>query len=98
MDFFQGPLVWLPAFFGTCALVFFVVGVGVMFKRKWAQQEFEELRKAHRDGEVTDPENNTVRAFTTASVTGHNRHSAADRLTNSRDSGDDSGGPDGGGD
>jgi uncharacterized membrane protein len=92
MTAIEGLIGWLPALGAACALYLFVVGLGVIFKRKWARQELEVMRKAHQEADVTDPQNNTVRALYQSSVTDQHRWSASERLTRSSDSSGDGGG------
>jgi hypothetical protein len=87
---------YLPVFFGLCAFSMFVIGMGVLLRRKWAQREFEALRKKFRETEVTDPEYNAVRALYISAAIDHERMSGADGLSSSGDAAADSGGGGGG--
>lgn len=88
---------YLPAFLGLCALSMFVIGMGVLLRRKWAQREFEALRTKFRETDVTDPEYNAVRALYISAAIDHDRMSGADGLSSSGDAAADAGGDSGGG-
>jgi uncharacterized membrane protein YgcG len=95
----EGFLGWVPAFAAVCALGLFVIGAGLVLKRKWAKRELELLRKKYQEMDVTDPQYNAARALYISAAIDYDRHSAADHLTGSTDSGggDSGGGGDGGG-
>lgn len=95
----EGFLGWIPGFAAVCALGLFVIGVGLVLKRKWAKRELELLRKKYQEMDVTDPQYNAARALYVSAAIDYDRHSAADHLAGSTDSGvgDSGGGGDGGG-
>jgi len=94
MTGFEG-LGWVPAFASVCALGLFVVGVGVMFRRKWAKRELDLLRKTYQEMDVTDPQYNTARALYISAAIDYDRHSAAHFLDGSSHSGGGHSGGDG---
>ena len=95
----EGFLGWVPAFAAVCALGLFVIGCGLVLKRKWAKRELELLRKKYQEMDVTDPQYNAVRALCISAAIDNDRHSAAHHLVGAPDSGggDWSGGDSGSG-
>lgn len=88
----EGFLGWVPAFAAVCALGFFVIGVGLVLKRKWAKRELELLRKRYQEMDVTDPQYNAARALYISAAIDYDRHSAADHLASTDSGGGDTGG------
>lgn len=89
----EGIFGWFPVLLSGCALIMLVIGVGALFKRRWARSALGDLRRAHADDSgATDPQNGAARALTLGAATDQRRWSAADRLSDG-----DSGSSDGGG-
>ncbi|WP_295555787.1 hypothetical protein [uncultured Hyphomicrobium sp.] len=85
----DGFLGWVPAFAAVCALGFFVIGIGLVLKRKWAKRELELLRKTYQEMDVADPQYNTARALYISAAIDYDRHSAAARILDGSSGSDD---------